>query len=183
MLEWLIEAQIRPCIYCDDRPKDVTPSLLVIHNISLPAGRFGEDYVDKLFTGQLDCSAHPSFLDLRGIKVSAHCYIQRDGSIKQYVPFTKRAWHAGVSSFLGVERCNDFSIGIELEGTDDLPYESTQYDTLIKISKIIMRNYPDITLERIVGHCDIAPDRKTDPGPSFDWEAFKCRLKKSEKKV
>lgn len=147
-------------------------SLLVIHNISLPAGEFGGEYITDLFLGKLDAKAHPSFEDTAHVEVSAHCLIKRDGSIIQYVSFDDKAWHAGISTFNGVDKCNDFSIGIELEGTDDIPYEPVQYDTLAKLTRSIQTSYPLITNDNIVGHCDIAKGRKTDPGPSFDWDYF-----------
>ncbi|MBB1353453.1 1,6-anhydro-N-acetylmuramyl-L-alanine amidase AmpD [Pseudoalteromonas sp. SR45-5] len=162
----------RPCTHFDERPENTDISLLVIHNISLPAGQFGTEYVDALFMGEIDCNAHPSFCDLNGLRVSAHCFIKRTGEIIQYVPFNKRAWHAGQSEFEGVPACNNFSIGIELEGTDTAPYSLAQYKTLTIISKSIMQRYPKITPSRIVGHCDIAPGRKTDPGSSFNWPLF-----------
>ncbi|NOU51602.1 1,6-anhydro-N-acetylmuramyl-L-alanine amidase AmpD [Pseudoalteromonas sp. JBTF-M23] len=171
-LDWLADATRRPCTFYDDRPEQEEISLLVIHNISLPAGQFGTPYVDALFSGSLDCNAHPSFADLEGVRVSAHCFIRRDGQVLQYVPFNKRAWHAGVSSFAGRERCNDFSIGIELEGTDNEPYHEAQYRQLAAITKQLMAAYPAISKQRIVGHCDIAPGRKTDPGNAFQWSQF-----------
>ena len=165
----------------DDRPQAETVSLLVIHNISLPAGEFAKvpqhSSVDALFMGTLNCTAHPSFANLAGVRVSAHCVIWRDGSVFQYVPFAKRAWHAGVSSFAGRARCNDFSIGIELEGTDNLPYTDQQYKSLINLTLMIMQQYPAITPERIAGHCDIAPGRKTDPGTAFDWMRYRDAIK------
>lgn len=171
----------RPSPHCDERPVAESISLLVIHNISLPAGQFTSDAehsaVDALFMGELDCAAHPSFSDLNGLRVSAHCVIWRDGRIFNYVPFEKRAWHAGVSSFSGRERCNDFSIGIELEGTDNLPYTEQQYQSLIKLTQFLLQQYPAITAERIVGHCDIAPGRKTDPGAAFDWLRYRNSIK------
>ena len=167
----------RPSPHCDERPAGETISLLVIHNISLPAGQFAarpeHSFVDGLFMGELDCSAHPSFADLAGVSVSAHCVIWRDGAIFQYVPFAKRAWHAGVSQFAGRERCNDFSIGIELEGTDNLPYTEQQYQSLTQLTLYLLKQYPAITPQRITGHCDIAPGRKTDPGSAFDWVRYR----------
>ena len=161
----------------DERPVETDISLLVIHNISLPAGQFADtpehSFIDALFMGTLDCTAHASFASLQGVRVSAHCVIWRDGRIFQYVPFEKRAWHAGISQFAGRERCNDFSIGIELEGSDDLPYTDEQYQSLISLTKFIMSQHPAITIERIVGHCDIAPGRKTDPGTAFDWMRYR----------
>lgn len=174
----------RASAHYDDRPRDEQISLLVIHNISLPAGKFATDaqtsYVDALFCGTLDPSAHPSFADLAGVRVSAHCVIWRNGQIFQYVPFAKRAWHAGVSQFAGRERCNDFSIGIELEGTDNIPYTEQQYSSLLALTQHLLQQYPAITLDRIVGHCDIAPGRKTDPGAVFDWQRYKQALKENK---
>lgn len=162
----------RPCTHFDERLDEADISLLVIHNISLPAGQFGTPYVDDLFMGVINCDAHASFSDLQGLRVSAHCFIKRTGEIIQYVPFAKRAWHAGQSEFNGITACNNFSIGIELEGTDTTPYTCAQYKTLALISKCIIQRYPKITPSRIVGHCDIAPGRKTDPGESFNWQLF-----------
>ncbi len=150
-----------------------TISLLVIHNISLPAGQFGGEQITDLFLGRLDITQHESFADLANIRVSAHCLIRRDGSIIQYVNFNDKAWHAGVSNFCGREQCNDFSIGIELEGTDDIAYSDAQYQQLVKTAKTLQRHYPAITTQNIVGHCDIAPGRKTDPGSSFNWQYFR----------
>ncbi|WP_371188174.1 1,6-anhydro-N-acetylmuramyl-L-alanine amidase AmpD [Thalassotalea maritima] len=147
-------------------------SLLVIHNISLPPGEFGGDYISDLFLGRLDPNAHPYFEDIYQLRVSAHCLIRRDGAIIQYVPFNKRAWHAGVSQFDGRDKCNDFSIGIELEGSDDVPYTEAQYQTLKWLTKAIKSEYPGITKQRVTGHCHIAPGRKTDPGESFDWQRY-----------
>ncbi len=162
--------------FFNERPNPDDISLLVIHNISLPAGCFGLPYIDDLFSGTLDCSADPSFEDLRGVEVSAHCLIKRDGSITQYVPFDKRAWHAGVSSFDGRSGCNDFSIGIELEGTDDIAYSDAQYESLIVVANCLIKHYPKILKQRITGHSDIAPGRKTDPGASFNWQRFRQGL-------
>lgn len=156
----------------DDRPQGETISLLVVHNISLPPGEFGHRYIDDLFMGCLDCAADPYFKDLEGLRVSAHCLIRRDGEVVQFVPFEKRAWHAGVSVFEGRARCNDFSIGIELEGTDHEAYTKVQYQQLAELTKTLLQQYPGITRERIVGHSDIAPGRKTDPGPAFNWNYF-----------
>lgn len=157
--------------HCDARP-DGEVSLLVIHNISLPAGQWGTPYVYDLFMGTLDTTAHPSFASLEGVRVSAHVFIDRQGHITQFVPFDKRAWHAGQSVFEGRERCNDFSIGIELEGSDTAAFTDAQYVALTEVTHMIQRMYPAITRTRIVGHSDIAPGRKTDPGPQFDWERF-----------
>ncbi|MBU1309923.1 MAG: 1,6-anhydro-N-acetylmuramyl-L-alanine amidase AmpD [Gammaproteobacteria bacterium] len=170
----------RPSPHCDARPAGESISLLVIHNISLPAGQFASvpehSFVDALFRGCLDCSAKPDFASLRDVRVSAHCVIWRDGRIFQYVPFAKRAWHAGVSQFAGRERCNDFSIGIELEGTDNLPYTEAQYQSLIQLTELICRQFPAITPQRITGHSDIAPGRKTDPGIAFDWMRYRSAI-------
>ncbi|KKO45024.1 N-acetyl-anhydromuranmyl-L-alanine amidase [Arsukibacterium ikkense] len=171
----------RPSPHFNERPAGAVISLLVIHNISLPAGCFASapqqgSYVDALFCGTLDCNANPTFADLQGVTVAAHCVIWRDGSIFQYVPFDKRAWHAGPSEFAGRANCNDFSIGIELEGSDNLPYTERQYQSLITLSRYLLARYKDISPERIVGHSDIAPGRKTDPGPAFDWLAYRAAL-------
>lgn len=165
----------------NQRPSDSVIDLLVIHNISLPRGEFGGDCVEKLFLNQLDCNLHPTFRSLENLKVSSHIFIRRDGTVIQFVPFHLRAWHAGESSFEGKKNCNDYSIGIELEGTDDLPYTENQYQFLSVIAAQIMRSYPAITQQRIVGHQTIAPGRKTDPGPSFDWEKFRAILEKEIK--
>ena len=159
----------RPSPNCDPRPRGMTPELLVIHGISLPAGRFGGPYVEALFCNRLDDSAHADFAALAGLRVSSHLFVRRDGAVLQFVPFTLRAWHAGVSSFQGRTQCNDFSIGIELEGADTIPYETVQYAQLNALIAALRGAYPAITPERIVGHADIAPGRKTDPGPAFEW--------------
>ena len=143
--------------------------MIVIHGISLPPGDYGGPHIESLFTNTLDWNEHPYFLEIRGLEVSSHLLIRRDGEIVQFVPFGRRAWHAGASSFRGRECCNDFSIGIELEGTDDEPYTDRQYDELSAVIRAIMAAYPGISARRIAGHCDIAPGRKTDPGPAFDW--------------
>ncbi|GAA4363327.1 1,6-anhydro-N-acetylmuramyl-L-alanine amidase AmpD [Kangiella marina] len=148
-------------------------NLLVIHNISLPPRQFGGPYIDQLFGGCLSPGDDPFFKEIAGIKVSSHLLIRRDGEVVQYVPFHRRAWHAGVSSFDGREKCNDFSIGIELEGADDIAYENVQYRVLAKVSYLLLKAYPQITLDRIAGHSDIAPGRKTDPGPAFQWDYYR----------
>jgi len=153
----------------DDRPDEKAPSLLVIHGISLPPNQFGGHGVEQLFTNALNPKEHPYYEDIHRLRVSAHLFIRRDGDVIQFVPFHKRAWHAGVSSFQGRQKCNDFSIGIELEGADDVPYSSEQYEALSEIVKVLNTAYPSITKNRIVGHSDIAPGRKTDPGEAFDW--------------
>ena len=157
---------------CDERADEADITLLVVHGISLPPGRFGGAYIDQLFTNKLEPDEDPYFAEIHELRVSSHLLIRRDGEVVQYVPFDQRAWHAGVSEFSGRERCNDYSIGIELEGTDDTPYEPIQYQRLAEVSREIMLEYPHITKERIVGHCDIAPGRKTDPGPVFDWSHY-----------
>lgn len=154
------------------RPDPKNVSLLVIHNISLPAGKFGTSYVEDLFLGRLNIDEHSSFRSLKGLRVSSHLLIRRDGSIEQYVNLNKRAWHAGESCFGTQTNCNDFSIGIELEGTDDLPYDDRQYRALTPVVEAILSAFPLINSERICGHSDIAPGRKTDPGPAFDWGRF-----------
>ena len=159
------------------RPENTAINLLVIHNISLPPGEFGGGYVQQFFQNKLDASVHPYFATIAGLAVSAHLFIDRDGKVTQFVPFGARAWHAGSSSFAGVTNCNDYSIGIELEGTDDIPYTDAQYAALEKVSRQLLLTYPKLTLERITGHSDIAPGRKTDPGPSFDWQRYRNALR------
>ncbi|MDO6444659.1 1,6-anhydro-N-acetylmuramyl-L-alanine amidase AmpD [Colwellia sp. 1_MG-2023] len=151
-------------------------SLLVIHNISLPAKQFGGQYISDLFLGKLDPKAHPSFEEIYQLRVSAHCLICRDGQIIQYVSFNDRAWHAGVSSYQGKEKCNDFSIGIELEGADDIPYTDEQYQQLSQLTLSLITAYPLIT-DNITGHSDIAPGRKTDPGDAFDWQKYQQMIR------
>ena len=160
---------------CSER-KTEEISLLVIHNISLPPGEYGGGYIQKLFTNDLDPNDHPYFSEIYDLKVSSHLLIERDGSLVQFVPFNKKAWHAGVSSFKGRENCNEFSIGIELEGTDDNAYTEDQYCALIDITKELMLVFQDIKKENIVGHSDIAPDRKTDPGKAFNWHYYLSNL-------
>ena len=151
-------------------------SLLVIHNISLPPGKFGNNFVDQFFTNKLDPNKDPYFEEIYEMKVSSHLFIDREGLLTQFVPFDRAAWHAGVSEFKGRDNCNEFSIGIELEGTDDLEYSSNQYKTLIEVTKALMEAYPNISVNNIVGHKDIAPVRKTDPGEAFDWDLYKSSL-------
>ena len=160
----------------DDRPAETAPRLVVVHGISLPPRQFGGDGVVQLFTNQLDPKAHPYYESIHQLRVSAHAFIRRDGSIIQFVPFHKRAWHAGVSEFLGQTRCNDFSIGIELEGTDDQPYTASQYEVLAQLIKGLWLAYPSLHEKHVVGHSDIAPGRKTDPGPFFLWPALQRLL-------
>lgn len=153
----------------DERPAGEEISLLVVHGISLPPGEFGGPWVDALFRNCLDPTAHPYFDRIKDLRVSAHAFIRRDGSLVQYVPFRQRAWHAGPSCFEGRGACNDFSIGVELEGTDDVAYEEAQYRALASLARALMRGYPGITPGRIAGHSEISPGRKTDPGPAFEW--------------
>jgi AmpD protein len=165
---------LAPARFCespnhDERPDAADPRLLVIHGISLPPGEFGGHEVEQLFTNQLDWDAHPFFDEIRGLQVSAHLFIRRDGSVIQFVPLTKRAWHAGASRFRGRDCCNDYSIGIELEGEDQTPYDDRQYPALWGVIQAICRAFPGITPRDIAAHSDIAPQRKTDPGPAFDW--------------
>jgi AmpD protein len=159
--------------HCDERPEGERVTLLVIHNISLPPGEFGGDWIDALFMGTLDTGAHPYFAQLEGLRVSSHFLIRRDGTVVQYVPTQKRAWHAGVSSWKGREKCNDFSIGVELEGADDVPFAEPQYESLANLVRMLRLRYGDI---EFAGHSDIAPDRKTDPGPWFDWPRFRASV-------
>lgn len=172
----LAEARQQPSPNFDDRPADTTIDLLVIHAISLPEGEFGGPWIDQLFCNELKASDHDEFKKICGLKVSSHILIRRDGELVQYVPFHHRAWHAGESNFDGCERCNDFSIGIELEGCDDQTFKDAQYQQLAKLTHELIKHYPGITRERITGHSDIAPGRKTDPGPLFDWEKFRRLL-------
>ncbi|MGX2042056.1 1,6-anhydro-N-acetylmuramyl-L-alanine amidase AmpD [Methylocaldum sp. MU1018] len=166
---WLAGARRVESCNCDDRPDAGDISLVVIHGISLPPGEFGGGWIDGLFTNTLEPTAHPYFESIYGLRVSAHALIRRDGEIVQYVPFHRRAWHAGPSSYRGRERCNDFSIGIELEGSDDIPYTGAQYERLSDVLAVLLDCYSSLSPDRIVGHSDIAPGRKTDPGSSFDW--------------
>lgn len=160
---------------CDARPAHSAIELVVIHAISLPPGRFDGPGVERFFTNTLDYDQHPYYETLRGLSVSAHFFIRRDGALLQFVPCVLRAWHAGVSVWRGRSRCNDFSIGIELEGTDHVPYETAQYAVCNALIRSLQQVYP---IEGVAGHCDIAPGRKTDPGPCFDWTQI-CALSKS----
>lgn len=165
-----------PSPNCDARPDSADISLLVVHGISLPPGEFGGPWIDDLFHNRLDPAQHPYFTEIAGLQVSSHLLIRRDGELVQYVPLGLRAWHAGASNFDGRECCNDFSIGVELEGADDLPYAPVQYQRLADLSCGLMAAFPAITPARIVGHSDIAPGRKTDPGAAFDWHHFRRLL-------
>ncbi len=166
-LGWLSSARQLPSPNCDARPEGMAIELVVIHNISLPPGVFDGDAVTELFTNRLDWDAHPYYQGIRGLKVSAHFFVRRDGTLIQFVPCTLRAWHAGVSNWQERECCNDFSIGIELEGTDELPFTEAQYATLAPLVRLLKQAYP---IRAVVGHSDIAPGRKTDPGPHFAWQ-------------
>lgn len=160
----------------DERPDDDSISLIVIHGISLPPGEFGGDWINDLFTNKLDAEAHPYFKEIAGLKVSCHFLIRRDGEIIQYVPVNRRAWHAGESCYKDRFVCNDYSIGIELEGEDHTPYTAVQYERLLLIVAELMDAYPTIEKHDIVGHADIAPGRKTDPGEVFEWSEFRKKL-------
>lgn len=166
LLDW---ARQVPSPNCDDRPAGVEADLIVVHGISLPPGEFDGPWIDLLFTNALPRDSHPYFAAVADLRVSAHLLVRRTGEVVQYVPFHRRAWHAGASSWQGRERCNDYSIGIELEGTDHSPYESAQYAMLARVIAVLCRRYPHLTPGRIVGHSDVAPGRKSDPGASFDW--------------
>lgn len=157
----------------DERPSGTAVELIVVHGISLPPGEFGGPWIDRLFTGGLPADAHPYFREIAGQRVSAHALVRRSGAIVQYVPFGLRAWHAGASQYQGRPACNDFSIGIELEGTDDEPYTDAQYTRLARLVEALLTAYPTLSRERIAGHSEIAPGRKTDPGPAFDWERLR----------
>ncbi|HNP35886.1 MAG TPA: 1,6-anhydro-N-acetylmuramyl-L-alanine amidase AmpD [Woeseiaceae bacterium] len=154
---------------CDARPDGVVPTLIVVHGISLPPRQFGGPEIESLFCNRLDWDAHPYFQAIRGMRVSSHVLIRRDGEVTQFVPFGKRAWHCGESVFRGRAQCNDFSIGIELEGEDETAYEDRQYDCLQAVIRALRLAYPAITNRELAAHSDIAPGRKTDPGPAFDW--------------
>ena len=173
---WLENAQARLSPNHDDRPDKNDISLIVIHCISLPPGEFDTPYIDQLFTNQLLPEGHPYFMEVHQLKVSCHVLIRRDGKMTQYVPFNKRAWHAGQSEYCGRSRCNDYSIGIELEGTESTSYTDAQYQQLADLIDQLLKKYPDLNKQRITGHCDISPIRKTDPGPSFDWNKLDSLL-------
>ena len=158
----------------DSRPAHTVIDLLVIHGISLPPNEYGGDAIERFFTNVLDHAEHPYYEQLKGVRVSSHFLVRRDGQIVQFVPCNKRAWHAGVSTWCGRSRCNDFSIGVELEGSDFEPYAERQYEALVRLTRRLQRIYP---IAEIVGHSDISPGRKTDPGPYFDWEGYKKHLK------
>ena len=173
---WLEGVVCCPSEHCNERPAGCDVSLLVIHNISLPPGQFGSGCVQRFFCNQLDAGQHPYFETIADLQVSSHLFIERDGAITQFVSFDDRAWHAGQSQFSGRDNCNDYSIGIELEGTDTAPYSDAQYEQLTAVTECLKRHYRMITDERITGHEDIAPGRKTDPGPAFDWTRYRASL-------
>ena len=166
------------CPNYDDRPAEDDFDLIVVHGISLPPGEYGGPWIDALFTNCLDPGKHPYFEEIHQLEVSSHILIRRDGEIVQYVPFLKRAWHAGKSTYENRERCNDFSIGIELEGVDDQPYEDAQYEQLANVISTLCSTYPRLTQQRVTGHSDIAPGRKTDPGDAFDWSRLRQLINK-----
>lgn len=170
--DWLKNIRRIKSPNCDERPDNTVVSLLVIHGISLPPGQYGGNYIDHLFTNSLQAERHPYFNEIGHLRVSSHLLINRKGGVTQYVPFGKRAWHAGESEYQGCRACNDFSIGIELEGCDDETYETAQYTRLAEITRLLISELPELSRDRIAGHSDIAPGRKTDPGPQFDWDHF-----------
>ena len=177
---WFDEARHVLSPNFDARPPGCAIDALIVHGISLPPGEFGGPHIEQLFCNQLDPCAHDDFHAIAGLKVSAHLLIRRDGSLVQFVALSSRAWHAGESRLGDRTGCNDFSIGVELEGTDGTPYESTQYQRLGQVCRTLMYHWPAITAERIVGHSDVAPHRKTDPGPAFDWGRLKSLLVPSQ---
>ena len=174
--DWLLDAERCPSPNWDERTPGAAVELIVVHGISLPPGEFGGPWIENLFLNRLDPQAHPYFQEIAGLEVSAHVVIYRDGRVVQYVPFSKRAWHAGQSCFRGRSACNDFSIGIELEGTDEQPYTDIQYRRLSALIVALRQVYPGIAADAITGHSDIAPGRKTDPGPAFDWPRLAALL-------
>jgi AmpD protein len=174
--EWVDGARRVLSPNCDSRPEDCDISLIVVHGISLPPGEYGGPWIDDLFSNRLDAGAHPYFTEIAGLEVSSHVLIRRDGEVVQYVPFSKRAWHAGLSSYQGRDACNDYAVGIELEGQDDEPYEAVQYQRLAELITALRGRFPAIGAEAVVGHCDVAPGRKSDPGKSFDWTRLKSLL-------
>lgn len=173
---WLALARHCPSPNCNERPGAAEVSLLVVHNISLPPGEYGTGCIEDFFCNQLDVGRHPYFTEIADLRVSAHLLIDRAGQLVQFVPLDRRAWHAGASEFQGRTDCNDFSIGIELEGCDHEAYTEEQYRRLVEVAKLLLAHYPSLTPERITGHSDIAPGRKTDPGPAFDWDHFRSLL-------
>lgn len=176
----LLSARWCPSPNYGPRPEGSAISLLVVHSISLPPGQFGGRYIEDFFTNCLNPAEHPYFSTIADMRVSAHALIHRDGAVVQFVSLLERAWHAGRSCFQGVEECNDFSIGVELEGADDVPYTPEQYRSLAALTTVVRSAWPAITSDRVTGHCDIAPGRKTDPGPAFDWHHFEASLKTAQ---
>jgi AmpD protein len=173
---WLSSAIRVASPNADARPDPGDISLIVLHGISLPPGEFGSDAIDRLFTNTLDATEHSYFAEICHLKVSAHVLIRRDGTVVQYVPFHQRAWHAGASSFLGRPCCNDYSIGIELEGTEHSDFETAQYIELNRLVEALLGTYPGLSSARIAAHSEVAPGRKRDPGPRFDWARLKIPL-------
>jgi len=174
---WLEPARRVDSPNCDDRPAGLRPELVVVHGISLPPGEFGGPWIDALFTNCLPPDAHPYFAQVASLRVSAHALVRRDGEVVQYVPFHRRAWHAGQSAWRGRERCNDFSIGVELEGTDASAYDHAQYRVLSQLIAELCRAYRTLSPEHIVGHSDVAPGRKSDPGIAFDWPLLRALVR------
>ncbi|MEQ9208379.1 MAG: 1,6-anhydro-N-acetylmuramyl-L-alanine amidase AmpD [Pseudomonadales bacterium] len=175
-MQWLDGVRVVESPKCEERPPGTEIDLLVLHNISLPPGQYGGEFVEQLFQNCLNPGVHPYFSEITDLRVSSHLYIKRDGAVIQFVPLDKRAWHAGDSEWLGRKNCNDFSIGVELEGCDDQEFTDAQYKALLTLTTQIRSVYPAITKDRIVGHSDIAPGRKTDPGPCFDWQRFLAEI-------
>ncbi|NKB37836.1 MAG: 1,6-anhydro-N-acetylmuramyl-L-alanine amidase AmpD [Gammaproteobacteria bacterium] len=171
--QWLSPARHLLSPNCDERPDVNDISLIIIHGISLPPNQYGGPHIDQLFTNSLNPDEHTYFAEIQALRVSSHLLIDRKGLLTQYVPFDKRAWHAGKSIYEGRENCNDFAIGIEFEGCDDEKYESCQYEIGATVVKLLLQSFPDLSRESIVGHCDVAPGRKTDPGEAFDWDYFR----------
>ncbi|WGE36365.1 1,6-anhydro-N-acetylmuramyl-L-alanine amidase AmpD [Actinobacillus genomosp. 1] len=172
----LIHQKQVPSPHFNARPIANDISLLVIHYISLPPEQFGGNFIDQFFQGNLDPTVHPYFEEIKDLRVSAHCLINRKGEITQYVNFNDMAWHAGLSEFNGRDKCNEYSIGIELEGSNHQPFTEAQYQSLAHLTQALMTEYPEITLQHIAGHCDIAPERKIDPGQYFDWGYYKTLI-------
>ena len=175
-LGWLEGVRWVPSPNFNQRPRQCDIDMLVVHNISLPPGEFGGPYIEQFFTNQLEAEEHPYFYEIKDMQVSAHCLVRRTGEIVQFVSLNERAWHAGQSCWDGRENCNDFSIGIELEGDDESAYEPIQYRQLARLVRSIQAIYPKLTNQRILGHSDIAPDRKTDPGPAFEWPTLRALI-------
>ncbi len=173
---WLQQAKACPSPNYNQRPEGAQVSLLVVHNISLPPDQYGTGWVQAFFCNQLDAEAHPYFARIAQLRVSSHLLIERDGELTQFVSFDDRAWHAGASCFEGRSECNDFSIGIELEGSDHIAYTEVQYQRLAEVTALLLARYPELSENRIAGHDDIAPGRKTDPGPAFNWSHFRALL-------